>query len=313
MGRVRHRRRAGSATSPASTSSSSAAAPRTSRVAARAPRRARRSASTRRRRSSTTARRMQAQTGIEFPLVEAPAEAVPLPDASFDLAFSDYGASLWADPQKWIAEAARLLRPGGRLVFLTNSTLAHLCTPDATTQPITNSCVRPQFGLYRSRVAGVPRHRVPPLARRLDPRSCARTGSTSTRCTSCRRRADAQTHEYYYVIPAEWARRGRERISGRRSEDVSRTRSPRTSPSGRRRTREHTDANARARVGRTRDPLGRLRDPRGADRRAPATSTGSTSSSSAAAPRTSARGSRAAARASSASTRRRRSSRPRAG
>ena len=33
-----------------------------------------------------TARRMQTETGIEFPLVEAAAEAVPLPDASFDLA-----------------------------------------------------------------------------------------------------------------------------------------------------------------------------------------------------------------------------------
>jgi len=33
-----------------------------------------------------TARRMQAETGIVFTLVEAAAEPVPLPDASFDLA-----------------------------------------------------------------------------------------------------------------------------------------------------------------------------------------------------------------------------------
>ena len=33
-----------------------------------------------------TARRLQAETGIEFPLIEASAEDVPLPDASFDLA-----------------------------------------------------------------------------------------------------------------------------------------------------------------------------------------------------------------------------------
>src|SRR5437899_3332539 len=39
-----------------------------------------------------SARRMQAETGIEFPLVQAPAERVPLPDASFDLAISEYGA-----------------------------------------------------------------------------------------------------------------------------------------------------------------------------------------------------------------------------
>jgi len=60
-----------------------------------------------------TARRMQEESGIVFPLVEAPGEAVPLPAASFDLALSDYGASLWADPYAWIPEAARLLREHG--------------------------------------------------------------------------------------------------------------------------------------------------------------------------------------------------------
>ena len=74
-----------------------------------------------------TARRMQRESGIEFPLIEAFGEDVPLPDASFDLVLSEYGASIWADPYRWIPEAARLLRPGGRLVFLRNSTLSILC------------------------------------------------------------------------------------------------------------------------------------------------------------------------------------------
>ncbi len=56
-----------------------------------------------------TARRLQTDTGIHFPLVLAPGERVPLPDGSFDLAFSEYGASLWADPALWVPEAARLL------------------------------------------------------------------------------------------------------------------------------------------------------------------------------------------------------------
>jgi ubiquinone/menaquinone biosynthesis C-methylase UbiE len=77
-----------------------------------------------------TARAMQVEFGLDFPLHEAAAEEVPLPDASFDLALSEYGASIWADPKLWIAEAARLLRPGGRLVFLCNSTLVILCAPD---------------------------------------------------------------------------------------------------------------------------------------------------------------------------------------
>ena len=45
-----------------------------------------------------TARRCQRQFGVSFPLVEADARAVPLPSASFDLAFSEYGACLWCDP-----------------------------------------------------------------------------------------------------------------------------------------------------------------------------------------------------------------------
>jgi SAM-dependent methyltransferase len=77
-----------------------------------------------------TARAMQAERDLHFPLVHASAEDVPLADAAFDLALSEYGASLWCEPEAWIAEAARLLRPGGRLVFLTNSLLSVLCAPN---------------------------------------------------------------------------------------------------------------------------------------------------------------------------------------
>jgi SAM-dependent methyltransferase len=76
-----------------------------------------------------TARHFQEEFGIEFPLVEAPAEDVPLPDESFDVALSEYGASIWADPERWIPEAARLLRPGGELVFLRMTPLLILCLP----------------------------------------------------------------------------------------------------------------------------------------------------------------------------------------
>src|SRR6185437_278540 len=69
-----------------------------------------------------TARRCMAETGIAFPLVEADAGETGLPDASADLVVSEYGASIWVDPYRWIPEAARLLRPGGRLIFLRNST-----------------------------------------------------------------------------------------------------------------------------------------------------------------------------------------------
>jgi SAM-dependent methyltransferase len=94
-----------------------------------------------------TARTMQGEFGIAFPLYEAPAEEVPLPDRSFDLVVSEYGASIWADPDRWIPEAARLLREGGRLVFLRNSTLVILCVPDEG--EAREHLVRPQFGMRR--------------------------------------------------------------------------------------------------------------------------------------------------------------------
>jgi len=96
-----------------------------------------------------TARELQAEHGLEFPLVEASAEDVPLPDASFDLAVSEYGASIWADPYCWIPEAARLLRPRGRLVFLTNGLPLLLCWDDADPEaPAGEDLVRDYFGLH---------------------------------------------------------------------------------------------------------------------------------------------------------------------
>jgi SAM-dependent methyltransferase len=99
-----------------------------------------------------TARRLVEKTGIELELVEAFGEDVPLPDASFDVAVSEYGASIWADPYKWIPEAARLLRPGGELVFLRNSTLVILCSPDDGRAE--ERLARPQFGMHRFEWSG---------------------------------------------------------------------------------------------------------------------------------------------------------------
>jgi SAM-dependent methyltransferase len=98
----------------------------------------------------TTARRLQAEHGLEFPLLHGNAEQVPYPDGSFDLAVSEYGAAIWCDPYAWIPEAARLLRPGGRLVFLCNSVVSVLCAPaDADERP-TERMRRPQRGLHRT-------------------------------------------------------------------------------------------------------------------------------------------------------------------
>jgi SAM-dependent methyltransferase len=95
------------------------------------------------------AQRMQDETGLRFPLIRSAGEHVPLASASVDLVISEYGAAIWADPELWIAEAARILRPGGELVFLGNSTLLMLCAPDLETDPVPTTLQRAQRGMYR--------------------------------------------------------------------------------------------------------------------------------------------------------------------
>ncbi len=96
-----------------------------------------------------TARRLQAEFGVEFPLRLGNAEQTPFPDESFDLAISEYGASIWCDPYRWIPEAARILRPGGQLVFLVNGAILMLCAPDAEDEPATDRLLRDYFGMHR--------------------------------------------------------------------------------------------------------------------------------------------------------------------
>ncbi len=76
-----------------------------------------------------TARRLAAVHGAEISFMEGNAEQTGLPDASFDFAISEYGAAIWCQPDLWLLEAARLLRPGGRLVFLGNHPLSLICSP----------------------------------------------------------------------------------------------------------------------------------------------------------------------------------------
>jgi SAM-dependent methyltransferase len=151
-----------------------------------------------------TARRMQAETGLDFPLLEARAENVPLPDASFDLAVSEYGASIWADPERWIPEAARLLRPDGLLVFLRNSTLAMLCSPDDEEAPMQERLMRPQFEMNRFEWSdgGVEFH--PPHGALL--RLLRTSGFEIEDLIELQAPEDAELHpEYNYVTP-EWGR-----------------------------------------------------------------------------------------------------------
>jgi SAM-dependent methyltransferase len=151
-----------------------------------------------------TARGLQSETGITFPLIEANAEDVPLPGASFDLAVSEFGASIWCDSHRWIPEAHRLLRPGGRLVFLRSTPLTILCAveePDSTSEALQ----RPQRGMHRIEWSdgGVEFH----LAHGDMFRLLRDTGFEVEDLIELFAPDDAETHPFYSHVTADWARK----------------------------------------------------------------------------------------------------------
>jgi SAM-dependent methyltransferase len=150
-----------------------------------------------------TARAMQREFGLEFPLIEADGAETGLPDACADLVVSEYGASIWVDPYRWVPEAARLLRPGGELVFLRNSTLVILCSPDEDV-PAGEQLVRPQFGLHRLDCwDGVEFH----LAHGDWIRLLRENGFEILDLVELQAPESAVTQEYYDYVTADWAKK----------------------------------------------------------------------------------------------------------
>ena len=153
-----------------------------------------------------TAQRMNEETGLGLELIEANAEDVPLADTSFDLAFSEYGASIWCDPYKWIPEAARLLRARGELLFLRTSDLVQVCSPDEVR--ISEQLVRPLRGMLRLDWAndGPPSTEfhisVGDMFQLLK-----QTGFDVIDFRELYAPDDAVDHPFYNFVPAEWAKR----------------------------------------------------------------------------------------------------------
>jgi SAM-dependent methyltransferase len=152
-----------------------------------------------------TARRMSEETGIPMDLIEASAEDVPLPDESFDVALSEYGASIWCDPYKWIPEAARLLRPGGELVFLCNSPLVMLCSPDEG--KVGERLLRPQFGMHRMEWPGEDEGVEFHLGHGDMLRLLRDSGFEVEGLWEIQASDSAEDHRYYDFVSAEWARK----------------------------------------------------------------------------------------------------------
>jgi len=93
------------------------------------------------------ARRLLKEAGVDFPLVEASAEDVPLPDASFDIVFGDWGAMTFCDPERTVPEVARLLRPGGLFAFATGTPIQFMCQ-DVKTDRLTDHLINDYFGMH---------------------------------------------------------------------------------------------------------------------------------------------------------------------
>jgi ubiquinone/menaquinone biosynthesis C-methylase UbiE len=92
-----------------------------------------------------------AATGMSaarYRLVQAAAEQLPFAAASFDVVLSDSGGLSWAPPQQAVPEAARVLRPGGRLVFCHFSPLAQTCY-DEQSDTVTDRLHQSYFDLGR--------------------------------------------------------------------------------------------------------------------------------------------------------------------
>jgi SAM-dependent methyltransferase len=94
------------------------------------------------------ARVLMSEAGVEFPLIHASADDVPLPDASFDVVFCDHGAMTFADPYRTVPEVARLLRPGGLLAFSHSTPLSMLCW-EIETDKLEPRLHQPYFGMHR--------------------------------------------------------------------------------------------------------------------------------------------------------------------
>ena len=99
------------------------------------------------------AARYEREFALQFPLLCANAEELHYEKESFDCVISEYGASLWCDPSRWVPEASRLLRPGGRLVFFTIGAFLISCTPESGGRA-GDKLVRDYFSRYRIEFPG---------------------------------------------------------------------------------------------------------------------------------------------------------------
>ena len=131
-------------------------------------------------------------------------QRVPLSSGRFDLVVSEHGVAAWCDPERWVPEAARILRPGGRLVFLTNSLLSALCVP-ADEGPAGDRLLRGQRECSKITWPGGGVERHPSHGDWI--RVLRRSGFVVDALHELYAAPASVDHEYYVIATAEWASR----------------------------------------------------------------------------------------------------------
>jgi SAM-dependent methyltransferase len=115
---------------------------------------------------------------------------------------SEHGAAAWCDPERWLPETARLLRPGGRLVFLTNSHLSALCVP-AEGGVAQERLVRGQHEAYQVRWPGGGIEFHPSHGDWV--RLLRRSGFVVEAMHEIFAPTDGADHPFYEIVSAQWA------------------------------------------------------------------------------------------------------------
>ncbi len=92
------------------------------------------------------ARRLVREAGVKVQLAQAAGESLPFRDASFDVVFCDHGVMTFGNPERTVAEAARLLRNGGILAFCMATPWVDVCW-DPEQRVVSGRLVEDYFGL----------------------------------------------------------------------------------------------------------------------------------------------------------------------